>query len=74
MSVDCHGDGKGNGPGGRSKRFVAADDGIGAVGGSAGTGGGGAGAGTSVGTVTEAWVGLDSVADGDGERPFDDGQ
>lgn len=64
MSVDAHGDGNANEPGGRSKAFAAGAEGI--VGGGAGW--------TSGGAADGRLVGFDSVADGDGERPLDDGQ
>jgi len=64
ISVDGHGVGNENGPGGRSKTFAAAE-----TDGKVDGGGGG-----KDGAVDGKLVGLDSVAEGDGERPFDDGQ
>ncbi len=64
ISADGHGVGNENGPGGRSKALVAAAA-------AAAESEGGAG---NVGIVDGKFVGLDSVADGEGERPLDDGQ
>lgn len=68
-SVDGHGDGNGNGPGGRSKRFGGVAGGI---------VGGGKGSNEEAAAAERAAdgtrMGFDSVAEGDGERPFDEGQ
>ncbi len=64
ISVDAHDVGNENGPGGRSKALVATTA-------AAAENEGGAG---KVGVADGKFVGLDSVADGEGERPLDDGQ